>query len=157
MANQKGYTFVETLVALGLFSVMGVAILTLTVATQRYWQIYSVTSQAQQEVQKAITMLSSDLRVGSGFMPISMGNNIRGISFSKLGVGVVSYNWQNFGNNAFRLIRTIGPSAFVGASNISFVNFTAAGRVVDIDIRSQVVRPQGYVGSFQLLKKVSAR
>ena len=154
-SSSKGFTLVEVLISMAIFSIFMAGVTVLTMSTYRFWQLYQASAQAQQEVRKALNMIASDLHVAQN---IAITANPTRISFTRFGIGAVNYTWTSTGGQANQLVRTVGAQTSIVARNISNLSFTAVSAInVDIQISSTVQLPPNYIGSLSLVKKVTVR
>lgn len=74
--NQKGFTITELLVSLSLFGIVGMSVSSFMIDTLRRTSLETRMSQATQEAQNAIQLMTAELRLSSQISPYLPGTNV---------------------------------------------------------------------------------
>lgn len=135
----KGFSLVELLTVMFIFSLILIAIFAVLAAGRRSWQIGSAQIQVQQEARRAMDSMIQELRAASAIDPSTFVNGVSDdvIRFTAGGQNLeFSLNVPGF--NTEQLIRTQGATTTVLANNIKDIQFNlSGGNVVYITLTTQ--------------------
>jgi Tfp pilus assembly protein PilW len=157
VSNHSGFTMVEALVSAAIFTFLIGGLVTTMIAGHASWDAYNANVQVQQEVRKALSLMTRDFRVAQG-VNITTGAGILTVTFSHPQDGSVTYNWSDTGSDAKRLLRQTSTATRIVSQNISAVNVTNNADNFVIDVTANVPTERGgEVDSFQLSTEVAKR
>ena len=120
------------------------------------WQKYTNKMATQTKARLALEKMSKELREGSS-ISISQTATSASISFTRLGIGTITYSWTNTGGNANKILRTFGVVPTVLADYISALSFTNDAQSVTINITATKASALGASDSFSLKEKIAMR
>ena len=187
LRNKKGFTLVEILVTVLIFSVLAAAVNTVLLAGDSSWQTNNVQVELQQDLRKAMDWMKDDIRQ-TGSIAIDNvpadGTWYTTITFQKaIGIDGGSIEWNNDGASPSNEITTqfvLGGAdsnqlqrltvtddgddatntTTVVANNIQAVQFrrlASVSKVVEVDIDAQKTTVKGAVITSSLDFKVQLR
>jgi hypothetical protein len=153
----KGLSLAELLVSVLLFMFIVAGLFTALLASNKSWQIYGATVRAQQEVRKAISWMSRDLRIAEN-LQITPGTGSLTLTFSQPGVGTVTYSWITTGADAKRILRQIAGRTLPPwkvANNISAFSVSQSADDITVNVTATVAASRVQNSSFQLAHKMA--
>lgn len=148
-----GFTFIEIVVSMVIFSFMVLAIFSVLNVGDKTWRSESILVELQQQVRLAIDGMTRELRQSrsSGDITISGGNTQ--IDFYHAGSATeISYYLSN--NQIIR--EHPAGTTKVLANNITSLTFSQSGDVITIQVQAQKI-DRGGTRSFALTEKVRVR
>jgi len=173
---KKGFTFIEIMVVAAISSVVAAGVFLVTSSTRSTWNSSDALIQLQQELRKAMTAISDELRetsVSKLYIDSSLSQPFpnNGVSYNSItfflnqGVDVSgniiwSTNFVSYTLSGSQVIRTYAGSSKVTANNInslSFVRNPSIPNVVVINIGAQKTTPLGQTLNAALDTEVAVR
>lgn len=155
--NQKGLTFIETVIAVAIFTVMIGSLFEVFSLGKMFWVTQENKITVQREVRQALTRMGKELREASNVV-IAQGATSATISFTRQDVGDIVYQWSSAGGNAQKILRTLnaGTSTIV-ADNISLVSASNDSASVTLRVKASKNYKGGRIVSYELEEKVALR
>ncbi|MDO8674768.1 MAG: prepilin-type N-terminal cleavage/methylation domain-containing protein [Candidatus Omnitrophota bacterium] len=123
MRTNSGFSMVEMLVVVGIFTMMMAGLYTALAAGNVSWQASENGVAIQRDARNALWVMAKDLRKGSG-AAITQSVGSTTLIFTHPTDGSVTYTWSDSGANAKKLIRQMTASSRILANNISALTFT---------------------------------
>jgi len=149
--SSQAITLVEALVTVLLSSAILAAVYTVYITGIRTWEHYADDLQYKQNLRRAVTAMSSELREAKSVFITSEDDNIR-LDFFRPETGMIRYSWQQEGKAAGRIVRTHNRRDRILAMNIKGFDFTQiSDREVLMVLRS------GPEGKLEVREKVALR
>ncbi len=123
MRTNGGFSMVEMLVVVGIFTMLMAGLFTGLAAGNASWQASENGVAIQRDARNALWAMTKDLRKASAAV-ITQSSGSATLVFTHPTDGSVTYTWSNSGANAQKLIRQMTASSRTLASNISALTFT---------------------------------
>jgi len=156
LTNKSGFTMTEVLISTVIFSFIMAGLLSVLLAGNASWTTNNAAVTAQREARKAITYMTSDMRVVSGASVSQTSDDVT-LIFTHPNDGTVTYSWSTSGSDANRIIRTTSSAAKIVAQSITAFAVTDSTNDITIDLISTTQNNQGQLQPFQLVKKIAKR
>ena len=153
---KKSFTLVELLITIAISTFILYALHTSYITGNRAWKTYDSRVNTQRQTRQALTYMAKELREASGVAIVQNANSST-LSFSRDGVGAISYAWSNSGNDANEIIRTLGATPKILATDISSLSFTDNTGSITIDLTSTKTTPARETITFTMREKVAMR
>ena len=128
--NNKGYTLIEVLITLAIFTVMMTTINATMMMSQRSLDIYTQKTAPRQALRSAMAAMVKELRGSQNLFIDDRHRNDDNdhsitLTFQHPQYGDVKYSWTDTGDDAGKIIRTNYSSITVLAYNITSLSFTS--------------------------------
>jgi prepilin-type N-terminal cleavage/methylation domain-containing protein len=151
MKTHRGaFTLVEVIMAMAVFTFMLGAIYTALLMSQHAWTNYAANVAPKQEIRRALTSMSNDLREAEHVFIVKEPGAVE-LTFDRPTVGRVVYRWQSAGADARKIVRSNYTKTAVIASNISQLDFFSP---IDNQV---IIDVWGGGQDFYLRKKIALR
>jgi Tfp pilus assembly protein PilW len=150
----EGLALAELVVSVLLFMFIVAGLFTALLAGNKSWQTYGATVRAQQEVRKAISWMSRDLRIAQN-LPAGTGSISLPLTFSQPGVGTVTYSWVTTGAQANRIIRQTATRSWIVANKISAFSVSQTADDITVNVTATVASSRVQNSTFQLAHKMA--
>src|SRR3989338_6074344 len=126
LKKKNAVTFVEMIVATAIFTVMMGVLFELFSSGKVFWTTHENKITVQRETRQALDRMSRELREAGdiGDIVIAQDADNATISFPRVDMGNVTYQWANTGADANKILRTYQSATTIVASNISALSFT---------------------------------
>jgi len=159
LKSQGGYTFIEVMMTVGIFTMMMAALYAGLVAGETTYNSYEAAAVAQREATKAVFSLTRDLRMGTDLTFVTQEDNSLEFNFSHPGDGTVTYTWATSGTypNQLRRQATSEEDSKLIAVRLSDLDVTEGASHIRIDVTSYVLMDDGSSNTFQLVDKIVPR
>ena len=156
--NTKAITFVEMMVATAIFTLVVGGLYATFMVGNRSWATYGNSVILQGEARRALMAMTKELREAKNILITKNPAGGIAINFNRPPVGVVSYAWNNTGNNANKIIRLNESHTRVLANHISSLSFSyLKNNAILIDITATRKPTIGQATNFNLKEKVALR
>lgn len=169
--GNKGFTLVEAMVTMLIFSILAGGLYAMLRAGDSSWQTNRVRVELQQELRKAIEWMKNDLREAGTSSIVDVpadGNWYPTITFktpSGVSGGTIIWNTDAIqfligGTGGTQLLRTSGISSKVIAQSVSSVQFRrqpSSSDVLEIVLQGEKDTAQGSTINYQLDYKIQLR
>jgi len=132
--SQQGYTYIEVMMTIAIFSVIMGALYTGLVAGEVSWDRYDDTTIAQREARKAMFYLSKDLRTAKLISFDEQTADKIKFSFHSPQDGSITYSWDKTGVDTANIIRSTDSNSFLVATGIADLDITENTNDIDIQI-----------------------
>ena len=152
MRPAAGFTLVEVMVSVFLFTLILGGLYTTLVAGNLSWQTYEAAVLSQQNSRRVITVMSRDFRVARN-MNIDRTADGLTISFYHPKEGLVEYSWNQTDG---KVVRQGAGNARLMAQHISALAVDDLPRLVRIQVTCSV-KSRGEFREFSLAQKVAKR
>jgi len=153
-----GFTLVEILVAVSLYSLIAAACFVAFITGNRSWQVNKVQLEIQQELRKAMDWMIEDLRQSGSSAIVDVPSDgvwYNSITF-KMAEGINNGNisWSGDvqyalgGTNSNQLLRQTGGEEKILAQNITTLQFrrqTGTPKSLEVSLTAQKTTPEGQV------------
>lgn len=154
---KTGFTLIEIMVALLIFSAVMGGIYGALAMGNRSWLYFLDHVTVQREAREALYFMARELREARGIL-ITKEENGAALRFRRPGIGTVTYSWSRQGSNAGKLIREDSSGKRILARSISGLVFQyPTNRLMMIDITAQKSPMVGRDIAFNLKGKVALR
>jgi len=126
----RGFTLIEVVITLAIFSIMMQTIYTTMMMSQRSLNIYARTTAPKQNLRMAMATMVKELREAQNlFINKRPGEDQDGksivLTFQRPMYGDVKYSWTDTGDDAGKIIRTNYSNVNVLAYHITLLDFTS--------------------------------
>ncbi|MEW6170403.1 MAG: hypothetical protein AB1472_02430 [Candidatus Omnitrophota bacterium] len=111
----KGFTFVETMVVIGIFTMAFVAIIGVLISSNTTWRTGRTQQLLQQEARKAITAITNDLRESTPDL-VDINNVSHPITINANGDSITFYLF-NYDANEEPALTPVGVMYYLGSQN----------------------------------------
>ena len=156
-SNPKAFSLMEVLIAVGIFSLIMLALYTVFAVGHNAWMRYNTTVGLHKEARWALFTLTKDLREATGIL-ITKNSDAVTISFRKPREGVVSFTFSRNGAQANQIVRENNAKKRVVARDISDLSFDYADtRTIGIAVTAMKKTFKDEADSFYLKEMVTLR
>lgn len=156
IANQNGYSLVESMIAISIFLFLTGALSTVFTTGSKSWTSFNDSTAAQRETRKAIELISRDFREADSIILTQSSTDVAVLFTHPSASGPVQYTWSTGGNNANQLQRISQGTTRIIANNISAFSLLDAPKTVAIDITSSI-QGTGQPSTHQMAKTINKR
>ena len=156
--RSAGFTLVEVMMTVLIFSMVMGGLYTGLIAGSRTWQVYDIKSATQREARKAVSYLSRDLRMAKNLSFSAHGQAEIIFSFRHPVEGPVKYSWSAAGGQSGKIFRESAqrPSRII-ADNITEFSIEESQKDISYAVTATAVLPDKRYDTFRLSSKVSKR
>ena len=123
MKKNGGFSMVEMLVVVAVFTMIMAGLFTTLVTGNTLWRSSEDAVAIQRDARNALWQMTKDMRKGSGAV-VTQSSGSTAVSFTHPTDGNVTYTWANSGANANKLIRQTATVSRTLANYISTLTFT---------------------------------
>lgn len=133
--NRMGYTLVEMMVTLSIFTVVMGGVYTIFLVGNRSWMTFTGNVIVQHNLRQGMSVMSKELRRARNVFVTKEPGGLR-VNFVRSPVGLVSYTWNEEGEDAHKIIRTNNVNKKVIAGNIQKFDLELLSDSIVIDMAS---------------------
>lgn len=133
--NSSGYTLVEMMVALSIFTVVMGGIYTIFLVGNKSWMTFTSNVIVQHNLRQGMQVMAKELRRARNVFVTEEPGGVR-VNFLRYPVGLVSYTWSEQGEDAYKIIRQNNINKKVIAGNIQKFDLELLSDSIIIDMAS---------------------
>ncbi|MDO8580928.1 MAG: type II secretion system protein [Candidatus Omnitrophota bacterium] len=152
----SGFTLIETVVVLGIFSVIVGGLYSTLLAGKKVWSENESQAIAQRSVRQTLAVMTGDLRVAQ-YINLTQSSSSVAVDFFHPVAGPITYSWATTGANANKIIRTTDTGSQILGQYISQLSFNDNTNYVLVNIQASVPTDQGDSVEYDLVKKIAKR
>jgi prepilin-type N-terminal cleavage/methylation domain-containing protein len=121
--KHRGFTLLEVLVSVAIFSIVIEAIYSTVIISRRSLNVYAQTAGPKEGLRAALGAMVKELREAGDPLILQKEHNVT-MSFQSPLYGNIKYSWTDTGTDAGKLMRITGKDTSVMAYNITHLSLT---------------------------------
>jgi len=153
---QNGFTLTELMVSMAIFTIIIAGLCSTLLVGNISWEVHAANANTQNQARITIETMARDLRVAQGLLIIQDADNVA-VTFSRPGVGNVTYAWSTSGASPNQVIHTTDTATRIVARDISALSLADSVDDVTINVTANILTNSNKNIAFGLISKVAKR